>query len=172
MACRDVLGVVSAPDGNDYEDDLEQVSRRSRTSHSRRERSGPTDCRPTEAWSTITGRSSTTRDTSPRRASTRTGRASPVAPSAVVGEVPRLLGVGLGAGRPDPWLSPVTRPYWGTDPWSRGSYRRRRVPSVPRVYRRATPIPCSRHTKPMCSYIDSDPCPPRYPWLRRLVLVW
>ena len=93
-------------------------------------------------------------------------------PPAVVGEVPRLLGVGLGAGRPDLWLSPITRPYWDTDSWSRGSYRRRRIPSVPRVYRRATPIPRSCHTKPMCSYIDPDPCPPRYPWLRRLVSVW
>ena len=39
---------------------------------SRWERSGPTDCQPTEAWRMITGTSFTTTVTSPTRASTRT----------------------------------------------------------------------------------------------------
>ncbi len=54
----------------------------------------------------------------------------------VVGEVPRPVQAGLGAGRSNLRLSQVTEPYWGTDPRSHGLYRRQHVPLVPPVSRR------------------------------------
>jgi hypothetical protein len=58
---------------------------------------------------------------------------------AVVGEVPRPVQAGLGAGRSDLRLPPVIEPYWGTDPRSGGLHRCQRAPLVPPVYRRAKP---------------------------------
>jgi hypothetical protein len=65
------------------------------------------------------------------------GRVSLVTAPAVVGEVPRPVQAGLGAGRSDLRLPPVTEPYWGTDPRSHRLYRRQCIPLVPPVYRRA-----------------------------------
>jgi len=61
-----------------------------------------------------------------------------VSAPAVVGEVPRPLEAGLGAGRSYLRLPTLIEPCWGTDPRPRRLHRCQRIPPVPPVYRRAT----------------------------------
>ena len=56
------------------------------------------------------------------------GRASLVVVTAVAGEIPRSLQVGLEAGCSNLWLSPVTEPRPRTDPWLHRLHRHQCVP--------------------------------------------
>jgi hypothetical protein len=70
----------------------------------------------TKEWSTITDPSPTTRDTFRRRRLHEPGRVPLVASPVAVGEVPRPLQAGVGAGRSHLRIPQITEPYWGTDP--------------------------------------------------------
>ena len=114
-ACRDVLRVVSAQEGSDYEDDLEPVI------EGADDFSQPLGEVWTDGLPAYRGMDHDRRYVvhdegyvSDEGVHTNQAECLRSLPPAVVSEVPRPLQAGLGAGCSYLRLPPVTEPYWGT----------------------------------------------------------